>query len=48
MSKRVGTVFMIPPVLVISQVRDAFNSVASLVQTLTSAIMARQAIKAQS
>jgi hypothetical protein len=45
MSKRVGTVFVIPPALVISQVRDAYNSVASLVQTLTSAIMARQAIK---
>jgi len=41
-------VFMIPPALVISQVRDAYNSVSSLVQTLTSAIMARQAIKAPS
>ena len=46
MSKRVGIVFVIPPVTVISQVRDAFNSVESLVQTLTSAIMARQAVKA--
>ena len=46
MSKRAGAVFMIPPALIISQVRDAYNSVASLVQTLTSAIMARQAIKA--
>jgi hypothetical protein len=45
MSKRAGTVFMIPPALVISQVRDAYNSVASLIQTLTSAVMARQAIK---
>ncbi len=46
MSKRVGGVFVLPPVTVISQVRDAFNSVSSLVQTLTSAIMARQAVKA--
>ncbi len=46
MSKRIGGVFVIPPVTVISQVRDAFNSVSSLVQTLTSAIMARQAAKA--
>jgi hypothetical protein len=46
MSKRVGGVFVIPPALVISQVRDAFNSVASLAQTLTSAIMARQVVKA--
>jgi hypothetical protein len=45
MSKRAGVVFMIPPALVVSQVRDAYNSVASLIQTLTSAIMARQAIK---
>ncbi len=48
MSKRAGTVFMIPPALVISQVKDAYNSVSSLVQTLTSAIMARQAIKSPS
>jgi len=46
MSKRVGGVFVLPPVAVISQVKDAFNSVSSLVQTLTSAIMARQAVKA--
>ena len=45
MSKRAGTVFVLPPAMIVSQVRDAFNSVASLVQTLTSAIMARQAIK---
>gem|GEM_PF-3098504 len=46
MSKRAGSIFVLPPALIISQVRDAYNSVASLVQTLTSAIMARQAIKA--
>jgi len=46
MSKRVGGVFVLPPVTVISQVRDAFNSVSSLVQTLASAVMARQAVKA--
>jgi len=46
MSKRVGGVFVLPPVTVISQVRDAFNSVSSLVQTLVSAVMARQAVKA--
>ena len=46
MSKRAGSVFVLPPALIISQVRDAYNSVASLVQTLTSSIMARQAIKA--
>jgi hypothetical protein len=45
MSKRAGTVFVLPPAMIVSQVRDAFNSVASLVQTLTSAIIARQAIK---
>ena len=46
MSKRFVGVFVIPPVTVMSQVRDAFNSVSSLVQTLTSAVMARQAVKA--
>jgi hypothetical protein len=45
MSKRAGTAFVLPPAIVISQVRDAYNSVASLVQNLTSAVMARQAIK---
>jgi len=45
MSKRVGMVFMIPPALVIGQVRDAYNSVASLVQMLASAMIARQAIR---
>jgi hypothetical protein len=45
MSKRVGTVFMMPSGMIISMVRDAYNSVASLVQNLTSAVMARQAIK---
>jgi len=46
MSKRAGMAFMLPPAMVVSMVRDAYNSVSSLVQTLTSAIMARQAIKA--
>ena len=46
MSKRFGGIFVIPPVMVMSQVKDAFNSVSSLVQTLTSAVMARQAVKA--
>ena len=46
MSKRAGSVFVLPPALVISQVRDAYNSVSSLVQILTASIMARQAIRA--
>lgn len=45
MSKRAGTVFVIPPALVISMVRDAYNAVASLIQNLTSAVMARSAVK---
>jgi hypothetical protein len=45
MSKRAGAAFVLPPAMVVSQVRDAYNSVASLVQNLTSAVMARQAIK---
>ena len=45
MSKRAGTVFVIPPALVISMVRDAYNAVASLVQNLTSAVMARSAVR---
>ena len=47
MSKRVGMVFMMPPALVIGQVRDAYNSVASLVQMLASAMIARHAILKQ-
>jgi len=46
MSKRAGSIFVLPPAIIISQVRDAYNSVSSLIQTLTSSIMARQAIKA--
>jgi len=45
MSKRAGMAFVLPPAMVISMIRDAYNSVSSLVQTLTSAIMARYAIK---
>ncbi len=45
MSKRVGAVFVVPPALVISMVRDAYNAVASLVQNLTSAVMARSAVR---
>ncbi len=44
-SKRAGMAFVLPPAMVVSQVKDAYNSVASLVQNLTSAVMARQAIK---
>ena len=45
MSKRAGTVFVVPPALVISMVRDAYNAVASLIQNLTSAVMARSAVR---
>jgi len=45
MSKRAGTAFVLPPALVISQIKDAYNAAASLVQNLTSAVIARQAVK---
>jgi len=45
MSKRAGTAFVLPPALVASQVKDAYNAAASLVQNLTSAVVARQAVK---